>query len=215
MTPPRCCAFAGGWPGGSGGRRPPAAAAHFARAVEHSHGLAPAERSELLALSAAELDELGHHDESVAAYHEAIELAHECGDVRREGDLLVRMSSPLTAAGRQPEADAATRLAVELLEPLGPSAELLAAYSAMVTTHMLARELEEAGEWGPVRSPWPPRSTTRDLTYTLVQDGTASLIARRPRRRCRPDQGGDVAGASARVARPGHARAVADRIGRR
>ena len=54
-----------------------AVAADFARAVEHSHGLAPAERSELLALSAAELDELGHHDESVAAYHEAIELVRE------------------------------------------------------------------------------------------------------------------------------------------
>ena len=101
----------------------------------------------------------------------------ECGDVCCEGHLLVRMSSPLTAAGRQPEADAATRLAVELLEPLGPGAELLAAYSAMVTTHMLARELEQAGEWGARAVALATEvDDPRDLTYALVQDGTASLM---------------------------------------
>ena len=154
-----------------------AAASHLGRAIRFVRDLPLGEQLRLQALLAHELHLLGREEESVAAYRAALDVARAAGDVRKEGELLVRIGAPLVSAGRQIEADAAARDATALLEPLGAGPELVAAYTAMASVHMLARELDQAALWGDRALVMAAElGHEPDLCHALIQTGVALLM---------------------------------------
>jgi DNA-binding CsgD family transcriptional regulator len=154
------------------------AAAHLGNALRFRDQIPLDEQIRLQELLAQQLYMLGRLDESIATYQAAIEGCRATGDARHEGALLLRIGGPMVMAGRQLEANASTRAGTALLEALGPGPELVAAYSAMTSTHMLARELEEAAAWGD-RAIALATELGRDyeLSHALIQDGVAVLMS--------------------------------------
>jgi DNA-binding CsgD family transcriptional regulator/tetratricopeptide (TPR) repeat protein len=124
------------------------AAAQYARVVRHASGAPPADRADLLAAYALEAEASGSYDESITALNDAIELRRSLGDKLREGDHLARLTTPFILLGRNVEAEATSRAAVELLETLPASPELATAYGFQAYMLMLRRDNDEAVSWG-------------------------------------------------------------------
>jgi DNA-binding CsgD family transcriptional regulator len=154
-----------------------AASSHLTSALCFADELPVAEQVHLREQLAHELYLLGQLDDSIAMFRAAIDGCRIVGDAQTEGQLLVGVGGPLVSAGRQAECDAASRAAVALLEPLGPGPQLVAAYSAMVSLHMLARELDVAKQWGD-RTIALASALGDDyhLSHALIQDGVARLM---------------------------------------
>jgi DNA-binding CsgD family transcriptional regulator/tetratricopeptide (TPR) repeat protein len=124
------------------------AAAQYARVLRHASGAAPADRADLLSAYALEAETSGSYEESIAALNDAIEIRRSLGDTLREGDHLARLTTPFIVLGRNAEAEAASRAAVELLETLPASPELATAYGFQAYVQMLRRDTDEAVSWG-------------------------------------------------------------------
>src|SRR5205085_7597019 len=87
-------------------------------------------------------------DEALDGIERAIALNRERDDDASLGCCL-RMRSHLEwFAGRGEAAHASARDAIAILEPLGPSVELAAAYGTLARLTMLRREIAEAEAWG-------------------------------------------------------------------
>lgn len=118
------------------------AAAHYRRGVADARTEAtPAERARLLIRLAEQERGLAHDDEARAAADEASVLSAAVGDpLLRSAVALMRSRLAVLEAG----ADDLARAAVAFCEPLGPSTELAAAYAALATHRMVARDLTVA-----------------------------------------------------------------------
>lgn len=124
------------------------AAAHYASALRYADRLPPSERARLLELQADALFNTDDQVHSIAARQQAIELYRGAGDATAEAAALSRMTPSLTCRGRLTEARDASAHAVALLEARGPSAELGAAYGAMVDACLNLDDLDGAVTWG-------------------------------------------------------------------
>ena len=82
-----------------------------------------------------------------AAYEAAIEHLRRRGDVVGAGVMLREYGAFLKTVGSTERAERVTDEAVELLEPLGPSRELAAAYSSRAGNHMMAGRFAEWVRW--------------------------------------------------------------------
>jgi class 3 adenylate cyclase/tetratricopeptide (TPR) repeat protein len=82
-----------------------------------------------------------------AAYEAAIAHLRAAGDIATAGDMLREYGGTLKAAGSTELAERINDEAIELLEPAGPSRELVAAYSARAGDHMLAGRYWEWKTW--------------------------------------------------------------------
>jgi hypothetical protein len=78
-------------------------------ALQHGDQLSFEELVHLQEALAQELHLLNQLDDSVDTYRAAIAACRASGDVRKEGELLVRIAGPLVIAGRQAEADTTVR----------------------------------------------------------------------------------------------------------
>ena len=123
------------------------AAAQYARVLRHAGGVAAPERADLLSAYALEAQAGGGYEESIAALNEAIELRRSLGDRLRTGDHLARMTVPCILLGRNGEAEAASRAAIEILETLPESPELATAYGFHAYTRMIKRDNHDAVKW--------------------------------------------------------------------
>ena len=117
------------------------AAAQYARALRFSQDLAAERRAELLSLRSTECHLIGDYREAIETRKAAVEAYRHLGDRLREGDALRAMSANLRCFGLVPEAAEAGRAALEVLEQLGPRAELALAYA---NSAMLALNVEDA-----------------------------------------------------------------------
>jgi hypothetical protein len=108
------------------------AAAQYARVVRHADALHLRERGDLLAAWAREAQAGGAYEDASTALTGAIVLRRELGDPRT-GEHLARLGLPYILQGRNAEADAASRAAIDLLETLPASAELAMAYGSRPT----------------------------------------------------------------------------------
>ncbi|MCV0404136.1 MAG: AAA family ATPase [Chloroflexi bacterium] len=124
------------------------AAAQLARAVRFAGGLAPTDRASLLERYAVEHSAIDRLDLANAAWAEAIAIWSQAGDVRRQSGALAGYARSLIVAGRDPEAEAASRRALEILgdTPAGP--EAVEALGVQAYLRMLGRDNEEAVELG-------------------------------------------------------------------
>jgi hypothetical protein len=100
------------------------------------------------ATSRATFMQLRPLSEALEGIGHAIRLNRACGDDVGVGRCLRLLSRLQWFAGRGEAAHASARDAVAILEPLGPSVELAAAYSVLSRLAMLRREIAEAEAWG-------------------------------------------------------------------
>jgi DNA-binding CsgD family transcriptional regulator/tetratricopeptide (TPR) repeat protein len=124
------------------------AAAQLARAVRHAGGLSDQERARLLHDAAREHSTISRYDVALPAYAEAIELAEGVGDQLLQVVLLTDMAKALVSAGRNDEAEAASRRALELVEPIPAGPEKVEAINTYAYLRMLDRDNAEAIELG-------------------------------------------------------------------
>ena len=117
------------------------AAAQYARALRFAQNLPEERRAELLSKQSTECHLIGDYRVAIETRKAAVEAYRHLGDRLREGDALRAMSANLRCFGRVPEASAAGRAALEILEPLGPGHELALAYANRT---MLALNIEDA-----------------------------------------------------------------------
>jgi len=99
------------------------AAAQYARALRHASRLTTAELAALLVAYGQEAEVTGQYTESIDARLQAIDLYRALGDRLGEGSTMSRLTIPYIRAGRNTEAEEASRAAIEVLEalPRGPS----------------------------------------------------------------------------------------------
>ena len=104
------------------------AAGQFERALRFADGEAPASIAARWIELATELSMIDRWPDAETAYTRALENWRAAGDRLGEGDTLRRMSIALWRLCRGDEILAAAEAAVAILEPLGPTPELAAAY---------------------------------------------------------------------------------------
>ncbi len=123
---------------------PREAAAQFERALRFAAEEADAVVAALQDRLADQYALVDRWEESAQAGQRALDLWRRCGDGLREGDTLRRLARSMWRLCRGEESGAAGRAAVEVLEPLGPTAELAWAYANLAGGHMLAGQNEAA-----------------------------------------------------------------------
>ncbi len=96
--------------------------------------------------AASDLGE-GSSTELALAYGTAIDDLRRRGDAVGAGVMLREYAAFLKTVGSTERAERATDEAIELLEPLGPSRELAAAYSSRAGNHMMAGRYAEWVRW--------------------------------------------------------------------
>lgn len=124
------------------------AAKLFASALRWQRNLSPADLAALLEEYAQECDTIGRLADAIEARQRAIEIWRASGDVFRVGTNLCRLVPVFANAGRNKEAEEASRQALEVLEPLPPSRVLALALRMRSYLYMLNRNNVEAVEWG-------------------------------------------------------------------
>jgi DNA-binding CsgD family transcriptional regulator/tetratricopeptide (TPR) repeat protein len=124
------------------------AADQYARALRFAGGVPPAERAALLEAFAEEAALVDRLDEAIRAGREALDVRHAAGDGAREGERLAVLASWLVRAGRNAEAEEASRRAITLLQRLPRGRALGRAYRIQANLRMLDRDRSEAVRWG-------------------------------------------------------------------
>jgi len=107
------------------------AARQFERALRFADGEAPASIAARWIELATELSIIDRWPDAETAYTRALENWRAAADPLGEGDTLRRMCAALWRLCRGEEILAAAQGAVAILEPLGPTAELAAAYACL------------------------------------------------------------------------------------
>ncbi len=136
------------------GDRAAAAGAHreaadqFERALRAGVALSPTERAGLLERRAYSCYLTDQNPEALAALRDAVECYRATGDRRSEGNAFRKLSNYLWCPGHVDESREAGLIAVELLEPLGPSRELGGAYGNLAYLGRAAADYGTAKEWG-------------------------------------------------------------------
>ena len=124
------------------------AADQYARALRFASSAPPAERARLLDAYAVECVIVDRLDEAIRARREALEVHREAGDRQQEGKSLAVLAAALVRAGRNAEAEEASRRAIQVLRALPPGPALAHAYRIQANLRMLNRDRAEAVRWG-------------------------------------------------------------------
>ncbi len=122
------------------------AAAQLDRALRYAMGLPDVERAELLYESGREQSLLSRFDVGLPAFTEAVEIWHRAGNRPREIEGVTNLARVLVSMGRNAEAEAAARRALDLVEPLPLGPEKVEAINAYAYLRMLDRDNAEAIE---------------------------------------------------------------------
>jgi DNA-binding CsgD family transcriptional regulator len=120
------------------------AAAQFERALRFASAEPPGALAARYDALAGELQVIDSFAAAADAYQQALGLWRETGDRLREGDSLRQLAAALWRLCRGREAAAASAAAVQVLEPLGPSAELARAYVSVAGDRIEEQRLDEA-----------------------------------------------------------------------
>lgn len=123
------------------------AAAQFARALRYEAGLPPVQRADLLRAYGEQLGVIDDAQGAIDAWHRAIRLYQDIGDVPGRGHALARLATALVRSGRNAEAERASREAIQVLEAIPPTPALAQAYGSQAGLRMLNRDTAEAVAW--------------------------------------------------------------------
>jgi DNA-binding CsgD family transcriptional regulator len=136
------------------GRQAAAAGAHreaagqYARALRAGGVLTVEDRAALLDDYGLEAQLTGLASEAAEAWTEAAALHRSRGDRLAEGGSLAWLTRACIPAGRNADAEEASRASIAVLEPLPPSHELAHAYATQAYVRMLSRDNAEGVAWG-------------------------------------------------------------------
>jgi DNA-binding CsgD family transcriptional regulator len=154
------------------------ARAQYARARRFADALDAGERAGLLEAYAYECYLTEAIDDAIDARQEALRIWRERGDDLKVGDTLRWLSRCFWYAGRNAEAEAAARRALDVLEALPPGRELAMAYSAEAQLRMLARDTEASIRWSEKAIELADRLGDREsLAHALNNLGSARLVS--------------------------------------
>ena len=154
------------------------AAAQLARALRYAEHLPGAQRAELLERRSYECYLTDLMPAAVDARRRALEERRALGDRRAEGDAQRWLSRLAWFSGDNATAEEHARLAVELLEPLGPGRELAMAYSNTAQLRMLEHDEAGATSWGTLAIGLAERlSDVEILAHAMNTVGTAQFMA--------------------------------------
>jgi DNA-binding CsgD family transcriptional regulator len=154
------------------------AAQYYARALRFGSELAAGERAGLLDAYAMEAQLTGLAAEAADAWTEAARLHREGGDMLAEGRSLVWLTRACVPAGRNAEAEAASRAAITVLEALEPTPELALAYSTQAYMRMIDRDNAEGVAWGKKAVALAEEvGDLETLAYGLNSVGTSLVMA--------------------------------------
>jgi predicted ATPase/DNA-binding CsgD family transcriptional regulator len=123
------------------------AAAQYARALRFAGAAPAAERSRLLDAFADQAGIVDRLDEAIGARREALALHRAARERAREGEDLAVLASTLVRAGRNDEAEDASRRAIRVLRALPRGRSLARAYRIQANLRMLNRDRREAVRW--------------------------------------------------------------------
>ena len=118
------------------------------RALRFADALPPSERAGLLEAYARECRTTDQLDEAIRAWEVALALRRQLGDPSREGEALAWLAGTLVLAGRNADAERASRSAIQALEALPPAPQLALAYRVQANLRMLNRDTDEAVAMG-------------------------------------------------------------------
>lgn len=124
------------------------AVALYELALQFQESLSTADRARMLDDYAAELWFAGRIADSLIALERAAKLWHVAGDRLREGADVVQVAETWYSQAQSAKGAQAGELAIAILEPLGPSAELAQAYRAQCFIAMERRDAPQALAWG-------------------------------------------------------------------
>ena len=124
------------------------AAGQYARALRAGDVLTAEERAALLDDYGLEAQLTGLASEAADAWGEAAALHRSLGDRPAEGGSLAWLARACIPAGRNADAEEASRASIAVLEPLPPSRELAHAYATQAYVRMLSRDNAEGVAWG-------------------------------------------------------------------
>ncbi len=152
------------------------AAELYGASMPHVHALERAEQARVLEAYARELQVIGRIADGLHALTAALAIWRELRDPLREGDTLSQLAQLTWYRGDLAEAVRLGTQAIEVLEPLGPTAELAMAYSARSQLHMCIEDHDTAirlGELAIARG----RDLGRDdiVIHALNNVGTSRL----------------------------------------
>jgi DNA-binding CsgD family transcriptional regulator len=154
------------------------AAQQFGRALRFGDRLPASERAELLDAYAMEAQLTGLASDAADAWTEAASLYRATGDRRGEGRSLAWLTRACVPAGRNAEAEAASRAAIAVLESLSPGPELGLAYSTQAYVRMVNRDNADGVGWGEKAVALAERfGDVETLAYGLNSVGTSHLMA--------------------------------------
>jgi DNA-binding CsgD family transcriptional regulator len=124
------------------------AAAQFARALRFADRLRLDQRAALFEGRSYECYLTGQLADAVAARESAVAAWRALGNRLKEGESQRWLSRLQWYRGRRAEAEQAAHAALGILEALPPGPQLAWAYSNLSQLHMLARDHEQAIDWG-------------------------------------------------------------------
>jgi DNA-binding CsgD family transcriptional regulator len=122
------------------------AAAQYERALRFAGGENPATLAALHDSFGYEAGLLDRWQDAADAREQALALWRQVGDRLREGDTLRWLASSLCYLCRGSEGAEVGQAAIDLLEPLGPTAELASAYSSLASQRMVTNANQAAIE---------------------------------------------------------------------
>ena len=156
------------------------AAAHWRTALQHadaSTGVDAATRCTWLDACARECQLTDQLSDAIAARLRLGDLCRRSGDARAEAQNLSRLALVHVLALKNAEADAASRRAIELLEPLPPGPELADAYRVEAQLRMLNRDCEASVAWAEKAIALAERFGLREVLAGAVSAlGTATMF---------------------------------------
>ncbi|HEV8461580.1 MAG TPA: AAA family ATPase [Gaiellaceae bacterium] len=156
--------------------------AHYRRALEFLEQMETHDQALVLEEYAKAAYRVRRLDEALAGIGNAIRLNRARGDDESVGRCLRCLSRLHWFAGQGEAAHESARDAIAILEPLGPSQELAAAYSGLARLAMLRREICAAENWATKALDFGDDSTRVQALVTL---GSARLLVD-------PDADGDL-----------------------
>jgi DNA-binding CsgD family transcriptional regulator/tetratricopeptide (TPR) repeat protein len=149
---------------------------HYRRAADFADRFEPPAQAELFEELATTAYVVARLDEAFAAIDRAIVLYDELRDRIAVGRCTRVMSRFHWFAGDGRAARIRARQAIDILEPLGESAELARAYSGLSQLGMLAEDAEQAFAWGERALELATRlGDDRTRAHALINIGTARL----------------------------------------
>lgn len=124
------------------------AAAQYARALRHAGTLPDDDRAELLYRSGLEHSTISALDTAIDHYAQAAAIWRRTGNTQREVRAVTNRARSLVSAGRNLEAEAAARSALELVRAIPDGPEKAEAINAYAYLRMLDRDNAEAIQLG-------------------------------------------------------------------